>query len=364
VSQGVRELCGRQGLAAAPFGALHLELMRGCVETMNKRERLEATIRGEATDRPPVALWRHFPGDDQDPMELAVSTVAFQRQYDFDFIKVTPASSFCVRDWGVEDRWLGNEEGTREYVKVAIHAPEDWHTLQPLDPEQGALGAQLDCLSRIHEEVGDTVPYIQTIFNPLSQAKNLAGKQDLLASLREHPEAVRAGLEVVAETTVRFIEAARKRGIAGIFLATQHASYELLTEAEYQEFGVLFDRQVLEAADGLWLNVLHLHGRRVMFDLLSSYPVQVFNWHDRETPPSLLEGQASVRGAVLGGLRQWETLLRGTADAVRWEAHDALWQTGGRRFILGTGCVTPITAPWANLRAAREMVEQRGEAPS
>jgi uroporphyrinogen decarboxylase len=331
---------------------------------MYKRERLEATICGEATDRPPVALWRHFPGDDQDPIELAASTVAFQRQYDFDFIKVTPASSFCVRDWGVEDRWLGNEEGTREYVQSAVHSPEDWYKLQPLDPERGALGAQLHCLSCIHEEVGDTVPFIQTIFNPLSQAKNLAGKQELLAHLREYPEAVRAGLEVITETTARFIEAGRKRGIAGIFLASQHASYELLSEGEYQEFGVLFDRRLLEAADGLWLNVLHLHGVRIMFELLSSYPVQVFNWHDRETPPSLSEGQARVQGAVLGGLRQWETLRRGAPDAVRREAHDALRQTGGQRFILGTGCVTPITAPWANLRAARETVEQKGDVPS
>ena len=68
---------------------------------MSKQERLRATLSGERADRVPVALWRHFPGDDQDPDELAASTVAFQRQYDFDFIKVTPASSFCVRDWGL-----------------------------------------------------------------------------------------------------------------------------------------------------------------------------------------------------------------------------------------------------------------------
>jgi len=73
------------------------------MEEMSKRERLKATIQGEPTDRVPVALWRHFPGDDQDPVGLAASTVAFQKQYDWDFIKVTPASSFCARDWGVED---------------------------------------------------------------------------------------------------------------------------------------------------------------------------------------------------------------------------------------------------------------------
>jgi uroporphyrinogen decarboxylase len=227
-----------------------------------------------------------------------------------------------------------------------------------LDPEQGVLGEQLHCLASIHDAVGDEVPFIQTIFNPLSQAKNLVGKQQLLADLREAPAAVRQGLEAITATTVRFIEAARERGIAGIFLAVQHASWELLCEREFQEFGIAFDRRLLEAADGLWLNVLHLHGNRVMFDMLAEYPVQVINWHDRETPPSLSQGQARFGGAVLGGLRQWETMLRGTPDDVRREAGEAYDQTGGRRFILGTGCVTPITAPWANLRAARDVVEE------
>ena len=324
---------------------------------MSKRERLEATIRGEATDRVPVALWRHFPGDDQDPADLAASTVAFQRQYDFDFVKVTPASSFCVREWGAEDVWVGNEEGTRDYRRQPIGAPEDWSSLRELDAEQGALGAQLRCLELIHEALGDEVPTIQTIFNPLSQAKNLVGKGSLLAHLRHDPAAVRAGLETITATTVRFVEAARQRGIAGIFLAVQHASYDLLSEREYEEFGIPLDRRVLDAAGGLWLNVLHLHGQRVMFDLLAGYPVQVVNWHDRETPPALAEGRARARGAVLGGLRQWETMLRGTPDDVRREAEDAIRQTGGRRLILGTGCVTPITAPWANLRAARTVVD-------
>jgi uroporphyrinogen decarboxylase len=326
--------------------------------TMSKRERLEAAISGEAVDRTPVALWRHFPGDDQDPAELAASTVAFQRQFDFDFVKVTPASSFCVRDWGVEDFWVGNQEGTREHSHPPVRSLQEWYGLQRLDPEHGALGAQLHCLELIREELGDDVPVIQTIFNPLSQAKNLVGRENLVAHLRLDPVAVRTGLEVITQTTIRFIEAARKRRIDGIFLAVQHASLELLCEREYEEFGMPFDRRLLEAANGLWLNVLHMHGSRVMFDLLANYPVPVVNWHDRETPPTLGEGQKRVRGAVLGGLRQWDTMLRGTPENVRQEAEDALQQTGGRRFILGTGCVTPISAPWANLRAVREAAEQ------
>ena len=59
----------------------------------------------------------------------------------------------------------------------------------------------------------------------------------------------------------------------------------------------------------------------------------------------------------MGGLRQWDTMLHGTPEDVRSEAADAIEQTEGRGFILGTGCVTPITTPWRNLRAVRQAVE-------
>jgi uroporphyrinogen decarboxylase len=322
---------------------------------MTKAERLQAAIRGEPVDRPPVALWRHFPGDDQCPQDLATETVAFQRRYDFDFVKVTPASSFCLQDWGAEDVWMGNMEGTREYTVYPVRVPEDWRNLRLLEPTQGALGAQLEVLRLIARDLGET-PFIQTIFSPLAQAKNLVGEENLLVHLRRWPDALHAGLETITATTIRFVEAARATEIAGIFYAVQHAQYRLLSEEEYRAFGRPYDLRILEAALGLWLNVLHLHGNDVMVDLLADYPVQVINWHYREMWPSLAEAQERFGGAVCGGLQQWEVMVRGTPEAVRVQAADAITQTGGRRFILGTGCVPPIVAPACNIRAAREAV--------
>ncbi len=324
--------------------------------SMSKRERLEATTAGQPVDRIAVALWRHWPGDDQRAEDLARSTLDFQQAFDFDFIKVTPSSNYCLADWGAETRWVGNQEGTREWGQRIIQGPEDWTRLQVLDPYSGLLDEIRRALAIIGNEVGQEVPFIQTIFNPLAQAKNLAGER-LLVDLRQHSNALKAGLETVTESIVRFIEAARETGIAGIFLALQHATYDLLTEAEYEEFGRPYDVRILEAADGLWFNLLHLHGANVMFDLVADYPVQAINWHDQETPPSLGEAMARFPGALVGGLRQWETMLRGTPDWVRAEVQAAIEDTGGRRLIVGTGCVTPITSPMGNIRAAREAVE-------
>jgi len=321
---------------------------------MTKRERLTAAIQGRQVDRMPVALWRHWPVDDQQPADLAWATISFQKRYDFDFVKVTPASSFCVRDWGASDEWHGHYHGTRDYGPRVVSDIEDWYLLKPLDPTQGALGAQLQVLRLLRQGLGPDVPIIQTIFSPLSQAKNLAGQPRMLAHLRQIPEAVEAGLCTIKESTCKFVSAALEQGIDGIFYAVQHAQAHLLSADEYRRFGCTCDLPILQRASECWLNVLHLHGNHVFFDLLADYPVQVINWHDRETWPTLAEGQQRFQGAVCGGIRQEETLLLGTPADVRAEAADAIAQTGGRGLIIGTGCVTPITAPVGNLRAARQ----------
>ncbi len=316
------------------------------------RQRLEICLEGGIPDKTPIALWRHFPVDDQAPDTLARAVIDFQKLFDFDLVKVTPASSYCLKDWGVEDEWRGNPEGTRQYVGRVIHSPEDWTKLPTLDPYRGALGNQLACLKTICDELGSGIPVLQTIFSPLAQAKNLVGGEMLLVHLRQYPGLVEAGLKTIAETTRRFIDAAQKTGMAGIFYAVQHANYHLLSETEYAHFGKSLDLEILQAIKGNWLNMLHLHGEHVMFELFTDYPVQGINWHDRETFPSLAEGKKLFHGAVCGGLQRERTMNLGSAEHVHSEASDAILSTGNTRFILGTGCVLQVTTPGANIRAA------------
>lgn len=321
------------------------------------KDRVIACINGEKADRPPVSLWRHFPVDDQTPDGLAAATVFFQQTYDFDFVKVTPSSSFCLRDWGVEDEWRGSSEGVREYTHRPVQQALDWFKLKPLDPRQGWLGKQLECLRLIRRALGSEVPIIQTVFSPLSQAKNLVGGDQLLIHIRRYPEAVQNALQIITESTRRFVEACADCGIDGIFYAVQHAQYGILSEKEYLQWGAACDQIVLEAANHFWFNVLHLHGTEIMFHLFVGYPVQVINWHDQETTPSLSEALQHFKGAVCGGLRQWKTIALGTPEEVAKEAQAACEATQAKRFILGTGCVTPIIAPHANLLSARRSVE-------
>jgi len=321
------------------------------------KERIQAAINGESIDRPPVALWRHFPVDDQSPELLAKATLHYQQTYDFDLVKVTPASSFCIKDWGMDDKWKGHTEGTREYTKRVIHDPRDWEKLLSLDPTSTHLAGQLDCLRLIRSELSPETPLLQTVFSPLAQAKNLAGNETLIAHLRLYPESVMKGLATIAETTRRFVEACLETGIDGVFYAIQHAQASLLSLDEYKTFGLPNDLTVMEPSQGLWCNMLHLHGHDVHFSLVNSFNFQIVNWHDRETYPSLAEAQKLFNGVVCGGMRQ-DTLVYEDQAEVQKEAADAIHQTNGKRFILGTGCVVPVIASHGNLMTARIPLSQ------
>jgi uroporphyrinogen decarboxylase len=328
--------------------------------SLNAHERMQACIKNDpALDRTPVALWRHFPVDDQRPETLAAATLDFQRHYDFDLVKVTPASSFAIKDWGAEDAWEGSTEGTRRYTSYPIQKPADWERLPVLDPRKARhLSEQINCLRLIRTGLGPDIPLLQTVFSPLAQAKNLAGGETLIVHLRQYPEAVMKGLQNIAETTRRFLEAAKETGIDGIFYAVQHAQAGLLTMDEYKTFGLPFDLKTTGPAAGLWCNLLHLHGLHIYFDLVPDFASQfpIINWHDRETPPSLEEAQQRFTGVVCGGVSQ-HTIVYDEASEVRQQAMDAIRQTGGRRLLLGTGCVVPVIAPHGNLLAARQSVE-------
>jgi uroporphyrinogen decarboxylase len=324
--------------------------------SISHRDRIKALKGNEKLDRIPIAFWRHFPVDDQVPERLADATLNFQETYDFDLIKVTPSSSFCLKDWGAEDKWEGNPEGTRRYTKRVIESPSDWEKLATLDPKKGFLGQQLKCL-KLLQGIRQTTPIVQTIFNPLSQAKNLVGEEQLLTHLRLFPDAIQCGLDTIVSTTKLFIEAAVDTGIDGIFYAIQHARSGSLSKEEYAYFGKSHDLEILSISESLFFNILHLHGASVYFNEICNYPVASINWHDRDTPPNLAVGSKIFKGILCGGLRR-ETISLGNDKSIKDEIKDAVTQVKENRLIIGTGCVVPVIAPHGNLRTARKYVEE------
>jgi uroporphyrinogen decarboxylase len=326
---------------------------------MTKRGRLQAAMAGQAVDRVPVGFWRHWPGDDQHARSLAAVALDFQKRYDLDFIKVPVSSTFCVHDYGVQHAYRGSSMGDRDYLLRVIEREEDWERIKPLDVHKGMYGENLEALRLIMEGREADTPVIFTIFNPLSMAAYLAGDETLMVHLRSKPHHVLTAIGALTETISNFVRAAIALGCAGIFLSTRFASYELMSEDEYQRFGRAGDLAVLEAAGGGWFNVLHYHGQHPMFIALSDYPVHAVNWHDRTAWPGLAEAAKLVPGAMMGGVEQYKTLHLGSAAEVEVQVSDAIEQMRGRRLIVTPGCTYPMGVPHSNLLALRHAVESR-----
>jgi uroporphyrinogen decarboxylase len=327
---------------------------------MTKRERVLAALGRRPVDRPPVAFWRHVPEVDHTARGLADAMLAFQRRWDIDLIKVMSSGVYCVEDWGCRVAYRGSPNGAKTCTQHAIRYVSDWAKLRPLDPGQGALGRELEALRLILEGRSDDVPVLHTVFAPLTIARKLAGDR-LLSDLKDFPEAVMAALDVITETVIRYAAAVVQAGADGIFYASQDASRDVLDEGQHSRFSMPYSWRVLESLNGAPVfTVLHLHGRHIYFDRKSTLPVAAVNWHDRLTSPSLGNALRRFKGAVVGGLNETETLLKGPASAVAAQVADAIQQTGGTGVIIAPGCVLPLATPDAHLEAAVVAVKGSG----
>jgi uroporphyrinogen decarboxylase len=325
-------------------------------EEMTHWERIRAVLRGEKPDRPPISLWRHWPVKDETAEGLAEVMLNWQKEYDFDLVKFMPTGTYGIEDWGARTTYVPNDHGVRTVTQYGITDPAEWPTLNQLDVTCGYLGRQVDAIRLAAGDLETSVPILQTVFSPLTTARKLAGDR-VFADLRCRPDVFKQGLQIIAETTARFALESLRAGAHGIFFATQCATYRLLSETEYREFGQAYDRTVLDAVrPEAEFILLHAHGYDLMFDLLVDYEPHALNWHDREAGPSLAEAQARFDGVVVGGISEWETLLKGPPDAIRAEIGDAVAQTAGRRHIVGPGCVLSTETPARHVHVAREAV--------
>jgi uroporphyrinogen decarboxylase len=327
---------------------------------MRKRERLESALAGESTDRIPVALWRHWPGDDQRSADLARSIIDFQHDYNWDFVRIMPSQTFQVVDYGVADEWNGNQQGFRDITKHIVKRSLDWTELRSLSPDRGALGNQVECIRLVNEAMrNDEVPILATIYSPFTQASQLGGKDLLMRNMRTHADRVRTGLNIITESTLRFIEALRRfEHVAGIFFVTEFATHDAMSEAEYDAFITPYNLKILESLpDRWWFNVAQVKGTSPMLKLFANLPVQSINWDTREGHPDLSRAKSLFAQASIGGLSDASDLHTGTPSTIQLAIREAINQTEGRRLILAGGGSGYITTPISNIRAVRQQVE-------
>ena len=316
---------------------------------MSSLERIEAVLTGGAVDFAPVSLWRHFPERDQTAEALADVTLEWQSRFGFDFIKLMPPGDYATIDWGAESSYQGSTGGTRQTTKFPINRIEDWAKIKPVPIDRGRNREVIAAARLVNERLGGEIPVLQTIFSPLTIAMKLSDGK-VLNHMRQQPANVHEALAAITEVTHQMTATTLERGAYGIFFATQCATTDLVSIAEYREFGAAYDLQVLAAAGASRFTLVHLHGSNIMFDEMKTYPAHALNWHDRRTTPTLAEGQASSGLTVVGGMHE-KDMATMTPQQAADQARDAIDSLSARHVMIAPGCVMPITTPEANVRA-------------
>ena len=327
---------------------------------MEKRERLERMLSGDVTDRVPVAFWRPFPGDDQRTADFAAAAIDFQLRYDWDMCVIVPPWGFAGADFGLQDEWAGDSSGVRAAIRYPIRRSLDWTDLRAPDPSRGEYGRLANVVKAVCESLNASgVPVVLQVLSPLAQAARLTGADMLVRHLRTRSDRLLTGLATLTESTLRFLDFIRGAGLGGIALKVEHADFDLLSEPEYETFGLPGDAAILSGAPKTsWLKLAHFAGGSPMPKMFSRVQANIVAWDDRASETDLLTGRSAWSGAVCGGLDAEKHLRAGTPTSVRDAVREATQVLGGRRQIVGCGHSLPVTTPHGNLRAARAAVER------
>lgn len=339
---------------------------------LSKRERVDAALRGEIVDRPPVAAWQHFVPEERAAEPLAAAHLRFFAEFDWDWLKVNPRATYYAEAWGSRfdfDRYSGVLPQQRS---TAIATAADLAKIAPRRPTEGVFEEQLDLLHRVKDDIGDA-HFVQTVFSPLSVLTFLIARPDdpageaglatrydrLLALLHEHPDAVHTALGAIAQTLAGYAAASVDAGASGIFFAiVRLARAGVLSETEYASFGRPYDLQVLEAVQGAPFNLLHTCGPRVYFDLVADYPVHAINWATvGQDNPTLAQARSRTSKALIGGIDEHGALAHGAPPQVLAVAQAAIADAGPHGLLLAPGCGLDLDTPAANLHALRAAVE-------
>ena len=325
---------------------------------LTRSERVRRALAGQPVDRPPIAFWAHNFARENSAADLAAETVRVYRAYGWDFIKVQSRASSFAEMWGNQYEFSHELATPSTQLSWAVHSAQDLTALRPVDPTTGALGEQLEALRLIRAEVGPEVPIQQTVFAPAMVLAMLTdGSDAMLDYLRTEPEATHQALAALTETLAGYACAALDNGADGIFLAIKAAAAGQMTREEYAEFGLPYDRKVLEGAAAGWFNMLHLCGEHLYMEVADELVTPLLSY-DALAPgnPSLAERIQRGRGLVVGGVSPKPQIRTMIPKAVAGEVNTALAETGGVRLVIAPGCSISPDTPTENLLAAQQAV--------
>ena len=241
-------------------------------------------------------------------------------------------------------------------ARPEIRSPGDWKAM----PRYGLdfYKPQLEVVEGLVKAAGHEALVLCTLYSPFMCAGQTVGRSVLVKHIEEDGEAVRAGLDAIAESLLGFVRECRRLGVDGFYASTQGG--EKGTFRDPSLFGTYvtpYDLRLMNEIDGTCrFNILHVCDYEAPYADLT--PVLRYPGHVVSCSPRLTTGDVGLRELgrrfgrpIMGGLDRKGIVATGTDDEIRRAVTDVL-KAAPDRFILGADCTVPSEARWEGLRTA------------
>jgi uroporphyrinogen decarboxylase len=304
---------------------------------MNKREAVLSLL--DAGQKPayiPAAFFLHFDPAYRSGQAAVDKHLEFFQATGMDFVKIQYEHTFPH---------LPSIQKVQDWAKAPLYK-EDFFA-EPLRVVQGLVKA-----ARSEALV------VMTLYSPFMLARQTTSDSLLTEHMRENPEAVKKGLQVITESLLYFVRGCKQAGVDGFYVSTQGG------EAGRFKGTPLFEEHVKPYDLAVWneigqscaFNILHVcdyQGSYADYSAYLDYPGQVVNCSLKLADKTITAQEASdlFKRPFMGGIERLGVIASGSPEQVRLEAEKVMAEAPDR-FILAADCTVPAETPWENLRSA------------
>ena len=328
---------------------------------MSRFELIEQTLLGNIGDSVPIAIWKNHPERDRTPEGLAESEIALHRQFGHDLMRISLHDCYPVVDWGCVPLFSDAVSGSTKCGSCVVRSPADWEVLEPLDVNAGEFGRQIRAVQLIHRYAQVRVPTMVPVLDSSAVADRLC-EEKFAEYIVESPDIMKSVLEMVTGVMIDFGRAVLDAGADGLFIVSERSTDSEITEDQYKEFVLPYNLKLIARLQRrAKFIIMHLHAsaeaETVPLERVARIPgLDGLSWEDQRVGPTLREGKAMSRRAVLGGIDYDGPLKTGSRDEAKEQVLSAVHEAGLERLIVAPGCDIPMDTPEHNIHAVLDAI--------
>jgi len=310
---------------------------------INKRDAVLSLLNdGKKQDYIPAGFFIHF-GNKYKWGEPAINRhLEYFRAIDMDFIKVQYEKEFPT----LPD----------------IKKPADWKNI-PLY-KKDFYEDQLYIVKSLIDRAKKEAPVIVTLYSPFMCAGQTTSDEIRTEHLKEDPESVKKGMEIITESVLTFAKECIKLGADGFLACTQGGEgYRFEDKSIFERYIKPYDMVLMEEINASCnCNILHICDHHGEYDDLTpfvDYPAQAINCcldvkGERRRPSYMYK---MFDKPFMGGIKKRGIISSGTQEQIQQAVLDVISEAS-EKFLLGSSCTLPADIDWKKVRTAVDTAHQ------